>query len=326
MWALATTALTGAVLATSCSYYPYHCENYSECEGGDGDVCPGQCLPLAPVDFSGPMLLWVGREVDSPGCPDHAPQKLYLGHGGLDTSNECPACLCAPAECVLPPGITARSSAGCSGLPIPFNAPDDWDGTCTSPSTIPPGQLGSVMLAPVTLLPCHPVDEVPTSSSGTWSQLAYACAGEAIPNACSNPGETCMPTAEPPPPGFRQCVVYNRDGDPQCPATYPEKHVFYGGVDDTRNCTPCECTETVASNCSALVLGYEDTNCGTQITSGMVADVPICNDVSPGVALGSISASWIDHEPGSCVASGGAPVGEVKPLDARAFCCQPPPG
>ncbi|MCC6554986.1 MAG: hypothetical protein IT372_18590 [Polyangiaceae bacterium] len=334
LWTLATTVLSGAVLAASCSYYPYHCETYSECEGGDGDACPGQCVPLPPVDFDGPMLLWMGREMEAPGCPDPAPKKVYVGHAGLDASNECPPCECTQPACELPSSLTASDLSVCpndgpGATLTSFDAPSSWTGACTSPTTVPASQLGSVTIPPVTVRPCEPVQEVPLSQPATWGQLAYACAGEAIPNVCATPGETCLPSAEPPPPGFRQCVLYSRDGDTDCPADFPEKHVFYRDVEDTRSCTACECTPTAAASCAASISIYEQPGCNQLILNAMVGmggPPPSCHIVQPGTQLGSMQATMLPNEPGSCVASGGVATGEAKPLDARTFCCQPPPG
>jgi hypothetical protein len=207
----------------------------------------------------------------------------------------------------------------------PFDAPAGWDGSCTSPTTIS-SDLGSVTIDPVTVRACEPVQQVPRDFSGSWGQFAFACTGEAIPGACGDPALACVPTSEPPPPGFQQCLVYNREGDPLCPPEYPEKRVLYGGLDDTRSCTACECTETAPSSCTASVSTYQDVLCNAFVVGGMVSDAPICLDVAAGATLRSMEATWLIDEPGSCVASGGVPTGEAKPLERRTFCCLPPHG
>ena len=188
-------------------------------------------------------------------------------------------------------------------------------------------QLGSVTIDPVTVRACEPVQQVPRDFSGTWGQSAFACTGEAIPGACGEPGLACLPTSEPPPLGFQQCLVYNREGDPLCPPEYPEKRVLYGGLDDTRSCTACECAETAPSTCAASLSIYQQPGCGAWILSTMVlTGSRSCHDVADPVQLGAMGASWITNEPGSCAASGGVPTGEAKPLDRRTFCCLPPHG
>ena len=316
-----------AVAAPGCealSYYPDGCDNRNSC--GD-DNCPGQCVPLPSIDFSGPALLWIGREVEAPECPDKAPRPIYQGHGDLDDSNECAPCACSEPACALPAGVTASSSPMCQGPGfVDLDAPAGWDGSCASPGVVGAAQLGSITMGPVTAIPCAPVvDRITAKDLGVpspWGTFARACAGEALPHVCNDPGQTCLPSAEPPPPGFRQCYVHLRDGDPQCPPDFPEKHTFYGDLEDTRACTACACTETVASECAAVMTAYEDGICGDFIVSSMMMADAICLDVGAGTTLGSFKASWTVEAPGSCVATGGAPTGGATPLDPRTFCCQ----
>ena len=304
-------------------YYPYDCFEHNAC----GDNCPGQCVPLPPIGFGGPALLWIGREADAPRCPDRASKLVYEGHGDLDASTECAPCQCTEPACVLPSGVTASSSPMCQGPGfVELDAPAGWDGSCASPATVQPAQLGSVTIAPPTVVSCAPViDHVTTADLGVaspWGVFARACAGEAIPRVCDDPGLTCLPSAEPPPPGFRQCIAYLRDDHPPCPADYPDEHLFFGGLEDTRACTACECTPTAPSDCSASVSIYADDGCATWLASGLVTDAPSCHDVPAGMGVGSMAATWVTQEPGACEASGGVAVGEATPVTPTMFCCQ----
>jgi hypothetical protein len=321
--------LLAAVLGAGCeslSYYPYDCRDLAECPLDN--ACPGECVRLPPLDFSDPVLLWTGKPMDAPQCPARAPVNVYEGHADLDDSHECPPCACTEPACVLPAGVTASSSAMCQGPAYTsFEASPSWDGACTSPAVVP--ALGSVTMAPVTARPCAPVQpETPHDGpwGSPWSTFVRACGGEAMNGLCNDPGLLCMPSAEPPPPGFRQCIMYSRDGDPACPADYPDKFLFHGGLEDTRECTPCTCTETAPSTCIGWLSLYEDAACGAPLLSSMVGDTPTCLDTAPGAQLGSMEGSWLVNEPGSCGASGGVSLGEAKPLEPRTFCCQPPPG
>ena len=40
---------------------------------GAGGGCAGQCAPLAPVEWLGPALLWIGKQGEAPECPPSAP-------------------------------------------------------------------------------------------------------------------------------------------------------------------------------------------------------------------------------------------------------------
>lgn len=318
-----------AALGTGCytnDFYATTCDNYPDCT--PENACPGECVRLPPVDFSDPILLWMGPPMEAPECPARAPVNVYEGHADLDASHECPPCACSGPACVLPQGVTASSSAMCQGPTFTqFEAPATWDGSCTSPTVVP--SLGSVTVAPVSAQPCAPVPPGPQQNQpwgSPWATFVRACGAEPMNGLCNDPGLLCMPTAEPPPPGFRQCILYNRDGDPACPADYPDKFIFYGGLEDTRACTPCTCTETAPSSCVGWLALYEDTDCGAPLLSTMVGDAATCLDMAPSAQLGSMEGSWMVNEPGSCAASGGVSIGEAKPLDPRTFCCQAPHG
>jgi len=303
------------------------------CEDPCG-ACRGQCVPLPPIDFDGPVLLWTGTELEAPECPARAPALAYEGHAHLDTSQECPPCACSEPSCVPPSGLTASTNV-CpgGGTQTAFEAPASWSGACTSPTTVPPDLLASVTIAPVTTSPCEPLPQPAPSWEfySPWGTFARACRGKVSEGMCRDPGLTCEPTAEPPPPGFRQCLVHvlPSDGaDVQCPAGYPEKQVFWGDLDDTRECTKCQCTETAPSSCSAMLSYYEDEACTAPLGSTTIGTGPNppCADVQmPGAALASMKAEWLVNEPGACAASGGEALGKVEPLDPRTFCCQPSP-
>jgi hypothetical protein len=292
--------------------------------------CRGQCIPLPPLDFEGPMIVHIGAEQDAPECPAHAPVNAYEGFGDLrDETYYCPPCECSEPACVLPEGVTASPETcmqGAGGVTTSIEAPTGWQGECTSPTTA--NNLGSVIIAPVTVLPCEPIVEVVPDWEfySLWNTFARACKGQVDNGRCADPGLFCMPTAEPPPPGFRQCIAYIKDADPKCPNTYPDKFTFYAGAHDTRGCTECECQQQGQADCSALVSLHQTETCSSVFHSGLVGTQgELCGDVMPGLQLRSIEASWSVNEPGTCTPSGGVPVGEVMPEGPKVFCCQPPP-
>lgn len=297
------------------------------------DDCPGQCVRLPPLGFDGPALLWFGPAGEAPECPERAAARVFEGVDGVqDEPLNCPACSCSQPACVFPEGLTASSQAMCQGSTTDFSAPAPWDGSCTSPGTVPSNELGSVTIAPVTENPCEPITNVPQKGPEDQPAVtirAVGCAGEVLDGVCPDTGYTCLPSAAPPPPGFQQCIMYNvpSDGtDVQCPADYPEQHVFYEGVADTRECTECACVQIAPSECAAAFSSYQDSACSTFLGSLLVEGGPLCSDVPAGSTLGSIEATWVTNQPGTCEASGGESVGEAKPTNPRTFCCQPPPG
>ncbi|AKT38791.1 hypothetical protein [Chondromyces crocatus] len=323
------------IASTGCeglSYYPYDCKDLSECPGS---ACTGQCVPLAPLGFDGPALLWTGPGEEAPECPARAPVEVYSGYAGLESSHVCPECACSAPACVLPTGVTASNTQQCQG-PVftPVDAPANWTGTCqAAEAVIGPASLRSVTIEPVTERPCAPLP--PTTPAGVaptqWTQRARACAGEAVPGVCNDPGLTCLPSAAPPPPGFQQCIMHLVPDDGtgvHCPASYPDKKVFYGRYEDTRACGACTCTETVPSSCSAWMSLYQGGACTNELLSVALSlgDTGCTSILMSPATLGSISASWMTNAPGSCEAAGGEALGSVEPADPRVFCCQPLPG
>lgn len=299
------------------------------------DDCPGQCVRLPPLGFDGPALLWFGPAGEAPECPERAPARVFEGVAGVQGEPlNCPTCSCSQPTCVFPEGLTASSQAMCQGNTTDFSAPGSWDGSCTSPGTVPSNELGSVTVAPVTENPCEPITNVPQKGPEDQPAVtirALGCAGEVLDGVCPDAGYTCLPSAEPPPPGFRQCIMYlgpDDGSDVQCPADYPDLHVFYAGVEDSRTCTECTCAQVTPNTCVAYMSAYEDSACMAPLFENFqVATTSVCINIAvPTAELGSIRVTWQTDEPGSCEASGGESIGEAKPTNPRTFCCQPPPG
>lgn len=306
----------------------------------------GVCVPMGTSDYrERAVLLWMGDELEAPECPERADSVFYTGYSDLIVSFECAKCACAPAACVLPNEITVEANNFCPGANgAAYAAPTGWDGSCVSPSVLPPGSFSSIKLSPASIAPCEPVGdpspEPPGFASGStsftngiyWGKFAKACQGS-VNGQCENTGELCLPSAEPPPPGFRQCVQYALPVDeselPQCPTAFPDRFVFYAGTDGKIDCSPCECGAPIGAKCKIAWSAYQDVACGN-VPDPLFEFVPavpgLCIDFgAEALALGSIEAQWINNEPGTCEPSGGEFINEVKAVDPRVFCCQAPP-
>ncbi len=307
----------------------------------------GECIKMGPADFThSAVLLWMGAEEEKPSaCPERANAEFYEGYGDLEVAVECQTCSCGPANCIMPNAMNVDPVHFCQGAnAISYAAPTIWDGSCVSPSVLPAGSFSSIKLNPATVSPCEPIGDpapkvpgfAPGPSSFTngvyWGTSAKACQGEAS-GKCESAGDLCLPTAEPPPPGFRQCVQYTLPVDesalPTCPESFPNQFVFYSGWKGNTECSAYECGDPVGSQCNAVFSAYQDPACiGQQMP--LFKDIPSgaanCIDY-PGAspALGSMQAKWATNEPGTCEPSGGKMIGEVKGVDPRLFCCQEPP-
>lgn len=303
--------------------------------GAGGEGCPGQCAPLGPGEWQGPLLLWIGTPGQEPECPAGAPVKGSLVFADLNASTACGACKCdvPTGTCALPLALTA-AAATCAGdgpgvAHTPFDAPPGWTGACTPANPIPANQkcngvncVQSLTIAPLALTetPCAvSVEPIAAKLPYTWGTAARSCHGTAF-GPCATPDEICAPAAEP---GFAQCIV--REGDRECPAPYAVKHVFHSDFTDTRDCTPCACSAPLGGTCTAQISVYKDNACSTlSSTVGLSSTSPTCFDVVPaGQALGSKLADEPVYAPGVCQISGGEPMGEAVPTDPATYCCLP---
>lgn len=337
--------------AWGCQLCPYSCEQYAIEVAGDagadagdagalGVTCNGQCVPIQPVGWLGPLLLWMGPGPEIPPCPAHAPDKGgYAWYGNLQVPPAaCGACSCAPpaGSCTLPTKLIASSSI-CTEQPgahaTLFDAPSGWDGSCTSANAID-GQescgssfcVASLAIAPllVTEGPCMPVIAAQPDPPAplTWGTLAETC--QAITTGtCNEDSKTCMPRDAP---GFERCVY--QKGEVACAMSpYIVRHVLYTGSSDTRGCAACTCGGAVGSSCSAKVSVFNDLNCSELVGTFPISSLgQACFDIQPpGQALGSKSAGPVVYNPGICQAGGGGPIGAAEPLDPTTYCCLPNP-
>lgn len=313
------------------------------------ETCTGQCVPREPLGWSEPALVWIGPPDRAPDCPSAAPSVGYEGHADFAAAAppSCPACKCDPpdASCELPAAWSAYASFPCDvpgAAETPFAAPEGWDGSCTSANATAAGQMCDGALCAQSLeipaprvLPgsCAPrIAEGPEEpeepeGAGSFEILARACTGTAFA-PCADPGMTCTPAPPTgdagPTEGFLTCIYH--EGEQDCPATYPDRHIFYAGAEDTRGCAPCGCGEPIGGSCSVLASAFSDGAC-SQFAVGVVvsSEAAFCGTISPGTALGSKSASVVSFDPGACEPTGGEPTGSVALLGAATFCCRPEP-
>src|SRR5262249_38056187 len=144
-------------------------------------------------------------------------------------------CTCAPptGACDLPEGFTAYSAI-CQDPPqgsaTPFDAPANWDGTCTPANPIQGGApcggvacVQSLSIDPLIVIeqPCGRILRHP--GTPRYLTAALACVGQGNPPCIGeDEGKFCAPKAE----GFRHCL-YSEGMETKCPDTYPNEFIFY---------------------------------------------------------------------------------------------------
>jgi hypothetical protein len=334
---LLAALLLGASTISGCEDYTFQ---FGACDGPtpapppdcpaptpEPEACTGQCLPLAPFDWSVPALLWFGPETMAPECPpDRAKVVAYEGHADLKPP-ECFGCSCkAPTgSCERPSVLTAYPNVNCTGLPTDFSAMDPWDGVCVS-ELMPIAGMRSVLVEPVSITEseCEPEQhDVPRAGAHKWGTFARACLGNGFSAPCPDRSDYCAPTSEPPPEGFSQCVY--QGGDHACPPGYPNKHVFYKDAADLRTCSDCSCGPPKGGVCTMALSLFQGAGCSGADLVSMNIVSSMSSSCFPNAAMMPLQSKEADepgYTPGFCEASGGEPVGSVELLEPATFCCQ----
>ena len=351
LWCAALVALAGCVVNQANVGYtctdpdrdyvdadgqPDPCHLREPADAGTDAECPGGEYVHLPFFWDGPTLLWFGKEEQAPECPYGPMTTDYEGHTDLVAPNECEACTCEPptGSCALPSSLTA-STATCdnfnNGMPADYDAPMPWDGQCDDTHETPPGAAHSLKIGALAMTENGCVPGPPVAAkivSSHWDTYARACAGkwEAGPTSQS----ICTSNDAPTPADFRLCVIH--EGDTTCPKDrgnmFTERHVFYGDVNDDRQCSACSCGPPAGSICTATISIYKSGNstCKNPASAQIpiTSETTICVDIAPvGQALGSKSAGPTSYLPGTCAPIGGDASGSATKTDATTFCCRP---
>lgn len=174
---------------------------------GSGGCAGGEaCVPAIPADWTGPLVV-------AEACPPEFPSSDAVLNAGLVPG--VPACACScnvgSVQCQL-----FLENAGVEFDPM---------GSCDDPP------FDDECLSATVVATCNPsfVDEPATPS---WSSTDNACGGGTAGASCD--GGTCFPDVGP--------LCIRHDGDVECPAEFTDRTVYFGGFDDTRSCSGCNCT------------------------------------------------------------------------------------
>lgn len=324
----------------------------------------GRCIPDPIGEDSGlwstvPISLWIGPldQVLKMKCEETVgvPKEVFRRYDQL----VAPPATCSPCSC-------AASEGACSGVPntlelragtcaqsgvatVPFDAPANWDGSCTNADAIAAGATcpaGSQTLCTQSVhssaLPapandaCKPSVSAPSLDLQTsWEIGALGCTANTDPQTCGADTQKSHCVNDPGSP-WLQCT-YRAGIHEKCPENYQyARHVLYPKEPiDNRGCSTCSCGAPMGSACIGGLRLSTDGACSTEYVTLEVGSMgPNCyNFLVPGVAIGSKAIVNRTYLPGVCAVSGGNSIGAAVPDDTKdsgvvTFCClapEPPP-
>lgn len=304
-------------------------------DAGSGDpTCDVGEYAHWSFQWESPTLLWIGPEEQAPECPRGPTTVSYEGRTDLVAPALCEACTCEQptGSCALPSALTASTlTCGTSGsVSTSFNAPSPWDGSCDGATQTPSGAANSLAVAPIVMTENGCLAGPPIAAkvvSLHWETYARGCDVDLPKGPVDR--SICV-TESLAPPGFAVCIY--RNGEHDCPDdpgnVFTERHVFYQGVQDDRQCSTCTCGAPTGSLCTAQLAVYDGGNLtclGPPLASIPLSSAkPACLDITiPGQSLGSKSVGEVLYHPGMCPAIGANPSGNAMATEPSTLCCHP---
>src|SRR5262249_33945694 len=149
-------------------------------------------------------------------------------------------------------------------------------------------------------------------------KLGRACGDPPQTAGGCSTGQMCLPKPSPP---FASGLCIEHPGDVLCPAgAFAAKHVFYGGVNDMRNCDACTGGGALGGSCATVTV-YSSATCTNApiatIKDGSCAAIASNPDVAGRkLTIGPVTG-------GSCAPLGGTPIGTATESNPTTFCCIP---
>jgi hypothetical protein len=276
--------------------------------------CPVDCLPPAPIGWTGPSATYDGPAAEKPaGCPALYTQKLLDAHVGMTAA---PAtCTCGAA---VTPGrrcdadVVTWVNAGCNLSPIPQGVASTTGACLVTADTM--NAFYTVM--PATLVPgtCTFPAASTTLPPAAFEKVQTVC-GLPQTIACGDRAD-CTATPAPGAPYARVCI--HKDGNVSCPsADYAQRFVAHKNVDDTRACTACSATPTGGSCGAQWGTSANQMQCASQVPFNRT--VLTCYPyLGPGthVNIGAMGPSAP-----TCTPSGGVATGVATSIEPVTFCC-----
>lgn len=278
-------------------------------ESSGPPVCGGACIALPP-GWSGPVVVHEAAASEPPPvCTGSFGAVEFTRFADLEAPDAECGCTCGEAQgTTCPDALLVRTSANCLASDgalvleegctnVPNEADQDWrvpipmpDGGHCSPSATAervPAEFGAQVVA------CSPTEGA-----------AGECTGD----------DACVPEADAP-----LCVWAL--GELACPDAFPTQRLAFGGVEDTRGCSPCSCGEPHGEcDMSPVVLSGLNDSCGViQGSPVLVLDPGECGHF--GATLLSVDLLEAPTPDVACTPSVVEPTGSVATTDAVTVCC-----
>jgi hypothetical protein len=287
------------------------------------DECNGGCIPEPPADFEGPFLTFIGGN-DAPSCGGAYGDEGPTGNAGLIApAANCSTCTCDSSSnsCATFVNLEAGGNNTCNsgGCANAFNqACGELAVACLTDETTTRVQA----TVPASAGACSPSAQTPDMEPAEFAQVAHTCApDDALEQTGCEGDELCAPEGP-----FNGPYCVTREGTHDCPdGPYSDRHVFFGDVEDTRDCSPCACdrdcdytvelfpdADTTCTGTASATLSIESPNESEEASSCQVAPVG---------AGGTLRAAFTVTGGGTCAASGGEPEGNATGSDPITFCC-----
>lgn len=303
-----------------------------------------ECVGTIPVGWGtfGYVLLAETDPSSAPTCPSYAATSKYSGNSNLlGGSWSCSQCKCDPPtgeSCDLTqdlnnttsgvqafqikdgPGCVAVASVKEVSIPGPM---PPWDLTCTAIDTLAAGPLNKSIFAGLPTVSggmCAPTGGTPALATPTWGIEATACGNVAVMAGCTGQNR-CMPKPSAP---YQGHVCIGKAGDQTCPSPFTKKHLYYGGMADTRGCETCGCGDPAGSACQITLDVYSTDACsGTPIATFAAGS---CANLTGNPRIGGRKGTvTMPPNGGSCTPTklNPLPVGGIAESTPTTFCCLP---
>lgn len=287
-------------------------------------TCGGSftCVPAVPTGWAGPVELYAGSS-PAPACTADF-DSFYDGNAQLNAPAASCTCSCnAPTTQCTAPALSFFATGVCSGVPSCYTTTLQ-NGVCTTinDSASCPTTLGTPhMTAPASAIvsaSCM-ADPGKQITMATWGTYAQACfSATTVAQVDCQAGSVCAPKPSAP---YGQTLCISQAGDFSCPAQgYTSKQLFYGGVDDSRDCSACTCGGLSGASCAASFVAFltSDGSCGGGTGDSYAAPFT-CNPVTQPADF----RLTLTPQNGSCGANPVTSTGTATPTGPTTFCCLP---